>query len=331
MTFSKNTLYSIALLALSIMVALLLSEAILRVKNSSMTNYDIEMWRYARELKVKSPDPALDFVHQKSKTAVLQNVEVRLNEWGLRGDPVPAGSPNERRILFLGASTTMGWGVREEDTVERRLERMLAAAGQPAEILNAGVGNYNAERYVSRFLKQLTGLNPTDIVVQYFMRDAENLPPGGGNILLRNSQLAVTLWIAYHRLFDTTGEANLVERYRKIYEPDQPGFIVMQRELKKLADYARERKIRLYFMMTPDVHDLVDYKFAFVHDIMRKIAGDDGYVYVDLLPAMTGLRPEQTWAMPGDPHPNASAHKLMADAIFPLIANPAPAPQPIEK
>jgi hypothetical protein len=208
---------------------------------------------------------------------------------------------------------------------------MLAAAGQPAEILNAGVGNYNAERYVSRFLKQLTGLNPTDIVVQYFMRDAENLPPGGGNILLRNSQLAVTLWIAYHRLFDTTGEANLVERYRKIYEPDQPGFIVMQRELKKLADYARERKIRLYFMMTPDVHDLVDYKFTFVHDIMRKIAADDGYVYVDLLPAMTGLRPEQTWAMPGDPHPNASAHKMMADAIFPLIVKPAPAPQPIEK
>jgi lysophospholipase L1-like esterase len=331
MTFSKNTLYSIALLALSIMVALLLSEAILRVKNSSMTNYDIEMWRYARELKVKSPDPTLDFVHLKNKTAILQNVEVRLNEWGLRGDPVPAGSPNERRILFLGASTTMGWGVREEDTVERRLERMLAAAGQPAEILNAGVGNYNAERYVSRFLKQLTGLNPTDIVVQYFMRDAENLPPGGGNILLRNSQLAVTLWIAYHRLFDSSGEANLVERYRKIYEPDQPGFIVMQRELKKLADYARERKIRLYFMMTPDVHDLVDYKFTFVHDIMRKIATDDGYVYVDLLPAMTGLRPEQTWAMPGDPHPNASAHKMMADAIFPLIVKPAPAPQPIEK
>src|SRR5437868_14231586 len=114
MTFSKDTLYSIALLASSIVVAFLLGEAVLRIKNSSMTNYDIEMWRYARELKVKSSDPALDFVHQKSKTAVLQNVEVRLNEWGLRGDPVPAINPNERRILFLGASTTMGWGVREE-------------------------------------------------------------------------------------------------------------------------------------------------------------------------------------------------------------------------
>ena len=55
-----------------------------------------------------------------------------------------------------------------------------------------------------------------------------------------NSELAVTLWIAYHRLFDRTGDANLVERYRKVYDPNQPGFIVMQRELKKLAQYARE-------------------------------------------------------------------------------------------
>jgi hypothetical protein len=331
MNFSKNTLYSIALLAASVVVALVAGEAILRVKNSSMKSYDIEMWRYARELKVKSSDPSLDFEHLKSKSAVLQNVEIRLNEWGLRGDPVPPASPDKRRILFLGASTTLGWGVPEEDTVERRLERMLAAAGQPAEVLNAGVGNYNAERYVSRFLKQLAGLNPTDIVVQYFMRDAEALPPGGGNILLRHSELAVTLWIAYHRLFDRTGEANLVERYRKVYDPDQAGFIVMQRELKTLADYARERGIRLYFMMTPDVHDLVDYKFTFVHDIMRKIAEQDGYVYVDLLPAMTGLRPEEIWAMPGDPHPNAFAHKLMADVIFPPLAQPVHAQLPIEK
>jgi lysophospholipase L1-like esterase len=331
MTFSRDTLYSIALLAVSMVVACLLGEATLRIKNSSMTNYDIEMWRYARELKVKTSDSSLDFVHLKNKSAVLQNVEIRLNEWGLRGDSIPAVIPDKRRILFLGASTTLGWGVREEDTVEKRLEKLFAAAGQPVEVLNGGIGNYNAERYVSRFLKQLTGLSPTDIVVQYFMRDAESLPPGGGNFLLRHSQLAVTLWIAYQRLFNGSGEANFVEWYRKVYEPDQPGFIVMQRELKKLADYAQERGIRLYFMMTPDVHDLLDYKFTFVHDIMRRIAEEDGYVYVDLLPVMTGLRPEQTWAMPGDPHPGAFGHKLMADAIFPVLAKPALARAQIEK
>src|SRR5258708_25657070 len=127
MKFSKTTLFSIASLVLSLVVALLASEAILRAKNSSMKNYDIEMWRYARELKIKSSDPSLDFVHLKNKSAVLQNVEIRLNEWGLRGDPVPPARPDTRRILFLGASATLRRGVREEDTVERQLARMLAA------------------------------------------------------------------------------------------------------------------------------------------------------------------------------------------------------------
>jgi len=317
--FNKKSLYSIALMCISVVVALLIAEGIVRVKNSSMKSYDIEMWRYARELKVRSDDPSLDFDHLKNKSAVLQNVEIRLNEWGLRGDPVTPADPGTRRILFLGGSTTLGWGVPEEETVEKQLEKMLAAAGVRAQVLNAGVGNYNAERYVSRFFKELTGLDPTDIVIQYFMRDAEELQSSRGNIFMRNSELAVTLWIAWHRLLDRFGDNDLVERYRKLYDPSQPGFIVMEQELKKLSQYARERGIRLYFMMIPDVHDLLNYKFTFVHDIMRDFAKENGNAYIDMLPAMSGLRPQEIWAMPGDPHPNALAHKLMAEAIFPLI------------
>jgi lysophospholipase L1-like esterase len=328
--FSKNSLYSIILLSVSVVIALVLGEGILHVKNSSMTNYDIEMWRYARELKARSPDPALDFEHLKNRSAVLQNIDVRLNEWGLRGGAVEPAGPDVRRILFLGGSTTLGWGVPEEATVEKQLEKMLTATGMHAQVLNAGVGNYNAERYVSRFFKQLTGLNPTDIVVQYFMRDAENLASSRGNILLRNSELAVTLWIAYQRRLDALSAANLVEHYRKLYDPQQPGFMTMERELKKLGQYSREHGIRLYFMMIPDVHDLVDYKFAFVHDIMRDFAQQNGYAYIDLLPPMSGLRPQEIWAMPGDPHPNALGHKLMADAIFPVIMH-APVPGSVEK
>ena len=247
-------------------------------------------------------------------------MEIRLNEWGLRGGPVAPLPPGGRRILFLGGSIALGWGVREEDTVEARLERRLVAGGQAAQVLNGGVGNYNASRYVSRFFKELSGLNPTDIVVHYFLRDAEDLPPGGGNVLLRNSEVAVTLWIAYHRLVDRSGEQSLVDHYRAAYESTAPGLLEMQARLKQLAGYARDHHIRLYLAMTPDVHNLADYKLAFVHDLMRKIAEDDGYSYVDLLPAMRGRSPEELFALPGDPHPNALGHQLMADAIFPVLS-----------
>ncbi|MDE3059924.1 MAG: SGNH/GDSL hydrolase family protein [Pseudomonadota bacterium] len=322
----KSVLFSILGIALSTALCLGVAEAIIRIKNSSMTNYDIEMWRYARELKVKSPDPALDFDHRHFVSAVLQNVNIRLNEWGLRGGPVQPLPPDGRRILFLGGSITLGWGVPEEQTLEARLQAMFDQAGAKVQVLNAGIGNYNTERYTSRFFKELTGLEPTDIVVQYFLRDAEALPPGGGNLLLRHSEIALTLWIAWHRLFDRQDEQSLVDHYREAYRPDAPGFLVMQQKLGQLAVYAREHHIRLYLAMTPDVHNLMNYPFGFVHDAMRQIAQKDGYTYIDLLPALQGQPPQALWAMPGDPHPSALGHRLMAEAIFPVISQTAAAP-----
>jgi hypothetical protein len=320
---AKNLTFSATLILFSLAVSFGAGEVVLRLKNSSMSTYDIEMWRYAKDLKVRSDDPHLDFDHVKSKSSTLQNVTIRLNDWGLRGGPVEPLPAGGRRILFLGGSIALGWGVPEEDTVEVRLERMLRAEGQQAQVLNGGVGNYNADRYVSRYFKELAGLNPTDIVVHYFLRDAEDLPPGGGNIFLRNSELAVTLWIAYHRVFDRSGERSLVDHYQAAYQEQAPGFLIMQAKLKELADYSRARRIRLYLAMTPDVHNLIDYQFGFVHSAMRRIAEGDGYTFVDLLPAMKGRPPQELFAMPGDPHPNAVGHKLMADAIFPVVAQAA--------
>jgi lysophospholipase L1-like esterase len=317
MRTKRERAFSILAAVLYLAVALGIAEAVLRVKHSSMQNYDIEMWRYAKELKVKSADQALDFDHDRSKAAILQNVEIRLNEWGLRGGPVAPLAAGQRRMLVLGGSITLGWGVPEDETLEARLQSGL---GADAQVLNGGIGNYNTERYVSRFFKNLVDLKPTDIVVQYFLRDAEYLPPSDGNFVLRHSHLAVTLWIAAHRLFDKQGEQTLVDHYRQVYSPEAHGFTIMKRQLARLAAHAKEHGIRLYLAMTPDVHNLVDYKLGFVHDIMRGIAQEDGYAYIDLLPAMLGRPPQEIWAMPGDPHPNALGHRLMADAILAAVA-----------
>jgi hypothetical protein len=113
---------------------------------------------------------------------------------GAAGGPV-AAHPS-RRILFLGGSITLGWGVKDDDTVTARVQRILREQEPGVEVLNGGVGNYNAEHYVERFFAQLKELNPKDIVVQYFVRNAERLESGNGNVLLGNSELAVALWIA---------------------------------------------------------------------------------------------------------------------------------------
>ena len=284
-----------------------------------MKNYDIEMWRYALELKKRSDIPLLGHEHIPSKSALLQSVEIRINERGLRGAATPPLMPDKRRILFLGSSVTLGWGVPENETVTERLKEMFRRDGQDVEVLNAGIGNYNAVRYVERFKRRLTDLNPTDIVVHYFVRDAVVLDAGGGNALLRNSQLAVTAWVATTRYFGKASEKSLEEYYREAYSPKAEGFLAMRKALSELATYARQHNIRIYLAMTPDVHDLVDYKFGFIHDEMKKTASEDGYEFIDLLPSMKNLTPQELWSMPGDPHPNGLGHKRMAEAIYPML------------
>jgi lysophospholipase L1-like esterase len=111
----------------------------------------------------------------------------------------------------------------------------------------------------------------------------------------------------------------LTRHYADVYREDQPGFVEMKASLRKLADYAKANHIRIYLAMTPDVHNLKQYQLGFIHDLVKRIAEEDGYQYIDLLPAFGGLSPEQVWAMPGDPHPNALGHELMAKAVAPLL------------
>src|SRR4029078_10801182 len=119
------------------------------------------------------------------------------------------------------------------------LEQKLRAAGQSVEVLNGGIGNYNAERYVERFLSRLAPLQPSDLLILAFVRDGEELAPGGGNILLRHSQLAATAWIALNRLVTGSGENALIEHYKAIYRPGSSALALMQSEFAKLAGYAR--------------------------------------------------------------------------------------------
>lgn len=322
MTKTRTVLFSVIAVTISLVVSLAAAELILRVKNTAGTNYDIEMWKYANTLKRPSDDPLLGHEHRPNASAHLQNVDIRINEYGLRGGPLKPLAPGERRILFLGSSITLGWGVPENETMTALIEEKFRKDGIEVQVLNAGIGNYNTARYAELFLTRLTELKPTDIVINYFINDAEILPPGGGNFLLRHSQLAVTLWIAANRLFGQTGMGNLEAHYRAVYDPRAKGYQEMLAALDRIKAYADAHGIRVYLAITPDVHQLTNYPFRYIHERMAQVAAERGFTFIDLYRPFEHEDPAQIWAMPGDPHPNARGHRLMADALYPVLKNP---------
>lgn len=312
MKFFKNFL----LIMVSISITLVLVEMALKVKNLNMKNYDIEMWKYSKELKKKSENILLGHEHLKSKCSTLQSVEICLNKNGLRQKNFKQNFPN-RNILFLGSSITLGWGVKEEDTMTSLIQNYFDKYNKDnVQIINAGIGNYNTVRYIERYFSELQHLNPTDIVVHYFINDSEQLSSGNDNFILRNSQLAATAWMTYQKFIMSLKNVDLIEHYKNIYKDDNQGFTQMIKSLKRLSEYAKANNINLYLAMTPEIHFLEDYPFEEINLKMKTISEKMGYTFIDLYPSLKGLSFSKIQIMPGDAHPNEIGHRIMAKTIF---------------
>jgi hypothetical protein len=301
--------------ALVVVVTLLLTavagEILLRIKNSDQRSYTIEMWRYARELKQISPDPALGHIHVPNRLARLQGTDIQINDLGLRGPALDLSDRSRKRALLLGSSITLGWGVAEQQTTRARLEHYLNGTFWA---VNGGIGNYNVVRSVAFFGSHLRDrLKPDVVILHFFVGDAAYLPPSRDNYIFRNSQLAVLLYhIVQNFLQGSTDISALVRYYRDVYSEDGRSLKEMRASLRRLQEMQRTDGFEVVLAIIPDIHQLAAYPLMFVHDKMREIAAGFGWQTVDFLDDLKQFRGPELWAIPGDPHPNALVHDIMA-------------------
>src|SRR5262245_34795474 len=153
-------------------------ELLTRVVADDGMQFDLEMWKYARDVKQVAADPLIGHEHAPNRQARLMGVDFRTNAQGLRDREIPIDRvPGKLRIAMLGDSLTVGWGVPFEDTFSKRIERLYAAAGTDVEVINFGVGNYNTVQEVQAFLTNGQRYRPNVVVLNYFVNDAEPLTP----------------------------------------------------------------------------------------------------------------------------------------------------------
>ena len=119
----KKILSSFFIIIFSFLIGILICESVLRVKHKFIINYDIEMWKYAKKLKIKVDNEKINHVHVKNKSAILQNIEIKINKFGQRDVDYDKVLLNkyERSFLILGSSVAMGWGVEKEKIFSSKL------------------------------------------------------------------------------------------------------------------------------------------------------------------------------------------------------------------
>lgn len=130
-----------------------------------------------------------------------QGIPVDINSHGLRGPETtyekPAGT---FRILNLGDSVVMGWGVRAEDTYGKQLEALLNEHGsnnQRYEVINAGVPGWNQENELAYL--QAEGLKYHPDLILLDLTTANDI--NGQSALLENSDSGLFRWLSDHTYF----------------------------------------------------------------------------------------------------------------------------------
>ncbi len=301
-------------------------ESLVRLIADDGMQFDLEMWKYAKDLKTVASDPKIGHRHRPDGQARLMGVDVRTNSKGLRNREIfYARNPDVMRIVMLGDSLTFGWGVPQDLTFSARLEKLYRADDVPAEIINTGVGNWNTIQEVQFFLVEGHKYKPDIVVLNYFVNDAEPVPKSSQpSWLMRHCYSCVfflgRIDILRRMLF---GGRSWKEYYLGLYERGQAeGWLAAKNAIGRLARYCKEHGIKLIIASLPELHDVKNYQFNEVTDLVRETAAENGVEFVDLLPSLQNDPSSSLWVTVPDPHPNSLAHERIAAGLYRFLRTP---------
>jgi len=271
-----------------------------------------EVTRYVLELE---PDEELVYKQRANFDTVYQGVPFRTNELGLRDDPVPLPADGELRILVLGDSVTVGWGVHAEDRFSERLEKMLSdRLERPVHVINSGVSGYNTEQELIFLRRHIDTMRPDLVIVVYVENDVEpkaldfvdmqnrwKNPPDANASLLRWSWFYRLIYYMAPDLTATSAAPAAGEAWRQSMDS-----LV---EMQALTRQHQAEFVTYLFRMLPD--DLTD---ALYTDIAR-VAAASKFRFVDTLPWFERARFRAMTNSFVDTHPNAEGNRVIAEGI----------------
>ena len=319
----KNLIFKTTFVLISILIGIIICEFTLRVKHSLFINYDIEMWKYAKKLKQKSLNLKIGHTHVKNSSAKLQDVSIKINNYGQRDIDISNNKIKsyDRSFLILGSSVALGWGVENNKTFTNVMNDLSKIDKKNWIFINGGVGNYNTERYINNYFENWQEISFTDIIIHFFVNDTEVIKDNKVNFFIEHTHIGVVVWKLINSYKSSFEKEKLSDYYKKRYQDDYKGLQVAKEELKKLKKHCNTKNIKCHIVLMPDIHQLRPYKLKFINEKISLIANELNFTYFDLLPEFQNIELEKIWNKYQDPHPNAFAHKIMGEKIYYFLNN----------
>jgi lysophospholipase L1-like esterase len=301
------------------------------------------------------PEPALrlgdslwdwgDLIHQRSEVPGLayeltpglkgrfMEVQVSINEAGLRGPPVrPVKGRWLRRVAVLGDSTTYGWGVDAGQTWSAALGRALDARGDGYvnEVLNFGVSGYSSQDEAVVLEAKALPLDPDLVLLGYNLNDPEFEPrqplhrfyaePSWweGSRLLRFCEQR---WQVWRRKRLGGGDP-----FRLLHADGTDTWSSVENAFERMGRHVDGAGIDLLLVLFPLGRvpaDPAEYRYADLHAQVAEAARAAGLEVLDLVPAYAAAADGPVYLLP-DMHPNPLGHEIAAQAVAERLSSGPP-------
>ncbi|NLB65379.1 MAG: SGNH/GDSL hydrolase family protein [Lentisphaerae bacterium] len=276
------------------------------------------------------PDPASRRIRDRSP-AFYYPAETRLRPWA-------RGHADALRIAVVGDSITHGTGCQFYDTYSQRLEALmnLNENQRPVEVRVWAKGGDNPDVEV-RHLPAIEEWRPDILILGVCLNDAENLhkktliktwrrdtlpkpPPPWLGAILKHTRAGSFM---YQKRADRRAYGGYLLYYRRLYNKEHSGWILLERALARFNDFCKERDIFFLPLVFPLFSDVDNYPFDWVHEQLAATFQEIGVAHLDFLEHFRGQVPMRLQVIPHvDAHPNEIAHRQISEILFHyLIAN----------
>jgi hypothetical protein len=265
-------------------------------------------------------DPYVTYTLKPGK-CVFQNREFsntyHINSLGLRDDEQSLVGP---KIIALGDSFTMGWGVEQEETFVQQLEKLTGL-----KIINAGISSYGTVREF-RILERLDTSAANYLIVQYTSNDVsenETLSTKGELTVLNEEKYLNTVKFHSNELTYIPGKfsfnilVQLQSELRKIYSKstnNNQDKVPIEKEVQYFLDVLDSSKIDIAKLkiIILDISPYNRNNSEFEDELQRQISNNKNKKWSKIVIVRLEHVLKNNMYYTLDDHLNAFGHKAIA-------------------
>jgi hypothetical protein len=308
-TIKKIFFYSLSML-ISTLITILLVETSVRLFVDNGFNYEIEMMKYAKNIKkVESVNGYKIFLHRPNIKTNIMRAEIKTDENGFRYNLDK--KKNSDVIMLLGDSMTFGFG--SSYTFADFLQEELT---DQYNIMNTGVGNTNTEMQEKGFLEFHKVHNPKILVLNFFINDLELINKRKNNFIRNNFYSFNYLYHKYIIIKLKFSETLIFSSYYKKTFEDEEVLSNVFNSILNLKKYSEENNIKFFVHFIPELHNLQNYPFIYEHNIIKKFLSKNSINYIDGLDYLQNKNEETLWVSAQDTHANEKTHKIIGEYLL---------------